>query len=86
VLTREHYFEKFDDVAFSVGAITDRPQLTNPGVEKTKTATLVIAGPQPAQHSWEGGAKKISGGAKHLSSFLKFEVKNRHKSAEEANI
>jgi len=30
------------------------------------------------------GAKKISGGAKYLSSFLKFELKNRRKSAEEA--
>jgi len=28
--------------------------------------------------------KKISGEAKYLSSFLKFEVKNRHKSAKEA--
>jgi len=28
--------------------------------------------------------KNISGVAKYLSSFLKFEVKNKHKSAEEA--
>jgi len=32
----------------------------------------------------EGGRKKISGGAKYLSSVLKFEVKNRRKSAEES--
>jgi len=31
-----------------------------------------------------GEAKKISGEAKYLSSFLKFEVKKRRKSAEEA--
>jgi len=30
------------------------------------------------------GGEKISGGAKHLSSFLKLEVKNRRKSVEEA--
>jgi len=31
-----------------------------------------------------GGDENNLGGAKYLSSFLKFEVKNRHKSAEEA--
>jgi len=31
-----------------------------------------------------GRAKKILGGAKYLSSFLKFELKNRRKSAEES--
>jgi len=31
-----------------------------------------------------GGGNKISGGSKYLSSFLKFEVKNRRKRAEEA--
>jgi len=31
-----------------------------------------------------GRAKKFSGGAKYLSSFLKFKMKNRRKSAEKA--
>jgi len=31
-----------------------------------------------------GAANRISGGAKYLSSFLKFEEKNRRKSAKEA--
>jgi len=38
------------------------------------------------QHNTAEEAKKISGGAKYLSSFLNFEVKNRRKSAKAAKI
>jgi len=44
-------------------------------------ASRAIASPT---HPGGWGAKKISGGAKYLSSFLKFEAKKRRKSAEEA--
>jgi len=37
-----------------------------------------------SQPNYSQGGEKISGGAKYLSSILKFEVKNRRKSAEEA--
>jgi len=43
------------------------------------TVVRAIASPTQPERG-----QKISGGAKYLSSFLKFEVKNRCKSAEEA--
>jgi len=39
---------------------------------------------QPSNISGGKGGKKISGEVKYLSSFLKFTLKNRRKSAEEA--
>jgi len=39
----------------------------------------------PTQRGGEGGEKNL-GGAKYLSSFLKFKVKNKRKSTEEAKI
>jgi len=45
----------------------------------TLTLRAVASPTQPGE-----GGEKISGGAKYLSSFLKYEVKNMRKSAEDA--
>jgi len=51
-------------------------------IENTSKYTKIRAVASPLQP----GGEKSSGGAKYLSSFLKFEVKNRRKSAEEAEV
>jgi len=53
-----------------------------------KPLSRAVASPGPgqgcSQPNTARGPKKIQVGAKYLSSFLKFEMKNRHKIAEEA--
>jgi len=58
--------------------------LNDYGFVQSSWASVEGAGQGRSKSNTAGGAKKISGGAKYLSSFLKFEVKNNCKSVEEA--